>query len=60
MDSKQCIHHWRIGRHDVGRCIKCGAEKDFGALLKKETRSPRLIAGSQGRKAKVGGKKDGA
>jgi len=29
----QCVHHWIIDRDNVGRCIKCGAAKDFGKLL---------------------------
>lgn len=31
----QCTHYWKIDEYDVGHCIKCGAERDFGALLKK-------------------------
>ncbi len=27
--QEQCIHYWMIDRYDVGRCIKCGAVKDF-------------------------------
>lgn len=27
-----CVHHWIIGKHNVGTCKKCGAVEDFGAL----------------------------
>jgi hypothetical protein len=33
--NKQCVHYWIIDRDNVGRCIKCGAVKDFGKLLGK-------------------------
>lgn len=36
MSNKQCVHHWIIDEFNVGRCIKCPAVRDFGALLKKE------------------------
>ena len=32
--DKQCVHHWIIDGDNVGRCIKCGAVKDFGKLLR--------------------------
>ena len=35
MSDKQCIHHWIIDVHNVGYCIRCGAVKNFAALLKK-------------------------
>ena len=36
MNNDQCLpHHWIIDEFNVGRCIKCGAVKDFGALMKK-------------------------
>ena len=37
-DNKQCIHHWIIDGNNVGRCIKCGAVKDFGKSLEKLSR----------------------
>jgi hypothetical protein len=33
--NKQCVHHWIIDKDNVGRCVKCGAVKDFGKLLGK-------------------------
>lgn len=36
-----CIHHWLVDIHNVGRCRKCGAMKDFGKLLDKGF-SPKL------------------
>ena len=38
MSNEQCIHHWLIDEFNVGYCIKCGAVKDFGALMKKRER----------------------
>ncbi len=37
-DNKQCVHHWIIDSNNVGRCIKCGAVKDFGKPLEKLSR----------------------
>ncbi len=34
--NEQCVHHWVIDEFNVGRCIKCPAVRDFGALLKKQ------------------------
>lgn len=31
-----CAHHWKIGGDNIGRCIKCGAVKDFSALMDRE------------------------
>jgi hypothetical protein len=28
--NRQCVHHWIIDKDNVGRCVKCGAAKDFG------------------------------
>ena len=41
--KSKCIHHWIINERDIGTCIKCGAVKDFGALLgeKKKLRERR-------------------
>ena len=33
--NKQCVRHWIIDKDNVGRCVKCGAVKDFGKLLGK-------------------------
>jgi len=35
---EKCVHHWRINEHNVGVCIKCGEEKDFGVLLDRGAR----------------------
>jgi len=32
MNNRQCVHHWVIDKFNVGRCIKCPAVRDFGAL----------------------------
>lgn len=29
-----CIHHWLINSELVGRCCKCGAERQFPNLVK--------------------------
>ena len=34
--KKQCVHHWVIDEFNVGRCKKCPAVKDFGALMNKD------------------------
>jgi hypothetical protein len=36
--ADQCVHHWIVDNMNVGRCQLCGAEKDFGALLRKSER----------------------
>lgn len=36
MSNEPCVHHWLIDEYNVGRCIRCGAVRDFGALLSKE------------------------
>lgn len=43
MSNEQCIHHWVIDELNVGRCKKCPAVKDFGALLNKDKNFGRLI-----------------
>jgi len=40
MGDKQCIHYWIVDNKDVGRCLHCGAVKDFGTLLRREERNP--------------------
>lgn len=42
-------HHWRIDSFGVGRCKKCGAERDFGAKQKRNHADEMLrIVGAQG------------
>ena len=36
--NPDCVHHWVIDEHNVGRCKNCPAVKDFGALQAKEAR----------------------
>ncbi|MBA7679357.1 hypothetical protein ES703_87649 [subsurface metagenome] len=36
LGNKDCMHHWVLDRYDVGSCIKCGAVRDFRALLRKQ------------------------
>lgn len=53
--NEQCIHHWVIDGFNVGRCIKCPAVRDFGALLKKQGTDivqARVQSGKRGRKGK--------
>ena len=38
MGDKQCIHYWILANKNVGRCRHCGAVKDFGALLREESK----------------------
>jgi len=59
MSNEQCIHHWEIDEFNVGRCIKCPAVRDFGALMKKRERevaeirqSARQHCGKRGRPRK--------
>ena len=44
-----CVHHWVIDEHNVGRCKNCPAVKDFGALQEKNTRLAAIHIG-EGRK----------
>ena len=30
---QECVHYWYIDSEDKGKCKKCGAIRDFGALL---------------------------
>ena len=30
---QECVHYWYIDSEDKGTCKKCGAKRDFGALL---------------------------
>ena len=32
-----CVHHWLLGKHDVGICVKCGEVQDF-AMLRESNR----------------------
>ena len=55
MSNEQCVHHWVIDQFNVGRCIKCPAVRDFGALMKKQDADivqVRLQSGKRGRKKK--------
>jgi len=36
MGKTECVHHWLIDLDNIGHCIKCGAVKNFGALMRKE------------------------
>ena len=52
---QECVHHWVIDKFDVGRCIKCPAVRDFGALRKKQVADivqVRLQSIKRGRKKK--------
>jgi len=52
---QECVHHWVIDQFNVGRCKKCPAVRDFGALLKKQGADivqVRLQSGKRGRKSK--------
>lgn len=51
-EKNDCIHHWIIDSRNIGRCIKCPAVKDFGALL--EPRERRAVNREKSRR---GGKK---
>lgn len=31
----KCIHHWLIDSTNKGKCIKCGASKDFAPACKR-------------------------
>jgi len=33
---EECIHYWHIDSEDKGTCKKCGAIRDFRALLARE------------------------
>ncbi len=55
MSNEQCVHHWVIDQFNVGRCIKCPAVRDFGALMKKQDADivqVRLQSSKRGRKKK--------
>lgn len=32
LNQDKCVHHWMIDNDNIGRCRKCPAVKDFGAL----------------------------
>ena len=36
-----CVHHWHLGKHDVGICVKCGEARDFAKL--RETNRLRYV-----------------
>ena len=52
--NEQCVHHWVIDEFNVGRCIKCPAVRDFGALMRKEgiLQPARQHSAKRGRKRK--------
>jgi len=54
MSNEQCPpHHWKIDEFNVGRCTKCPAVRDFGALMKKREREVaglRVVARQHGGK----------
>ena len=47
--NPDCVHHWVIDEHNVGRCKNCGAVRDFRALQKKDTGTTAIHIG-EGRK----------
>lgn len=56
MSNEQCPpHHWVIDQFNVGRCKKCPAVRNFGALLSKEVAKVSKLAQEHG--AKRGRKK---
>jgi len=38
MNKGHCTHHWVIDQLNGGRCKKCPAVRDFGALMKRRER----------------------
>jgi len=52
--NPDCVHYWKVDEHDVGRCKKCPAVKDFGALQKKQART---VVGMMELAARRGGKR---
>jgi len=49
-----CVHHWVIDEFNVGRCKKCPAVKDFGALQEKDAKAAaiKIHPGTRGRPRK--------
>ena len=44
MTNEQCPpHHWIIDDFNVGRCKKCPAVKDFGALMSKDRNFAEIV-----------------
>ncbi|MBA7709814.1 hypothetical protein ES703_118740 [subsurface metagenome] len=58
MSNEQCVHHWVVDEFNVGRCIRCGAVRDFGALMNKDKKFTQILypagehGGKRGRKKK--------
>ena len=45
--NPDCVHHWVIDEHGVGRCKNCPAVKDFGTLQEKEARPAAIHIGME-------------
>ena len=44
MSNEQCPpHHWVIDNFNVGRCLRCGAVRDFGALMNKDKKAAGIL-----------------
>ena len=39
---QECVHYWHIDSEDKGTCKKCGATRDFGALLARKRNAESL------------------
>jgi hypothetical protein len=43
----ECVHYWIIDNKDIGRCRKCGEERDFGKLQRRLGKGPVPVARSE-------------
>ena len=57
VEGKCPPHHWLIDSDNVGHCKDCPALRDFGKLLRRESKLLGLTAKSGGTKGKRGRKK---
>ena len=54
--SEKHVHHWYINNENIGRCA-CGEIRDFGKLLRHESKLLGLRSTDGGKKGKRGRKK---